>query len=256
MTKPHVTDFLIELEHEAAVLRGSVAEADFNQVIPSRPDLTLVDLVATLVGTYRFIIQVLHNENTAAPIPSEPTTPRIAEDQLLQTFDDVLADLIGALKARPADSPAWNWAPVAKTVAFWHRRALTETALSRWDAQMAIGATEPFRPRLACDIIAEALEAYLPAGRRRNAGDQATHGLVQLFAQDADETFFVRLHARAEDEACGRISVLSNIDSDSQLQARAAGSASDLALALWGRLPFGITDAVGDDDLLQSLRVQ
>lgn len=248
MSKPHVTDFLIELEHEAAVFRQAVSEAEYDQVLPSHPDSTLADLVATLIGTYQFIIDVLQREDTAAPVPAEPQVPRIENAQLLARFDDALADVVGALKSRPADSVAWTWAPVAKTADFWHRRALTETALSRWDAQLAIGATEPIRPRLACDIISEAFEAFLPAGRRKNSIENV-EGLTQLFAQDADKTWFVRMHN-------GRVSILSNIESDSALQARAAGSSSDLALALWGRLPFGVTDAVGDERLLQSVRVQ
>jgi hypothetical protein len=35
----------------------------------------------------------------------------------------------------------------------------------------------------------------------------------------------------------------------------ASGTASDLALALWGRVTFDVLETAGDDSLLEALRV-
>ena len=48
-----------------------------------------------------------------------------------------------------------------------------ETAVHRWDAQLATGLAEPLESKLAGDTVAEVLDTFLPAGRRRAASDEA-----------------------------------------------------------------------------------
>ena len=53
-----------------------------------------------------------------------------------------LHELVATLDAVDPELPAWNFAPQAKKAAFWHRRMAHETAIHRWDAQMAGGLAE------------------------------------------------------------------------------------------------------------------
>ena len=79
------------------------------------------------------------------------------------------------------EAPAWNLAPQPKKAGFWPRRMAHETAVHRWDAQLAIAAGEPIEAKLAADGVSEVLDTWLPAGRRHLPGQW--HGVVQLTAR-------------------------------------------------------------------------
>jgi hypothetical protein len=248
MAKLRITDYLTELKAEAAGLRSIVGPETLDRVVPSRPDATVADILLELVRLYRWTVEALFTPPSKDAEINEPAPVTARGRAVLDAFDQSLAAVLDALEARGPDSPAWTWAPVEWRAEFWHRRAAVATGLARWDLQMAVGATAPVPAALAAEAITEVFEAFIPAGERRGAHPEAT-GLVQLFAQDADATWFVRLRE-------GRVALLDHPDSHTELQARAAGSASDIALALWGRLPFGICDVVGDERLLQAVRVE
>jgi hypothetical protein len=248
MAKLRITDYLTELKTEAAGLRSICGPEVLDRVVPSRPDLVVADVLRELARLYRWTTEALFippSENAEIP---EPAPVNAAGPAVLDAFDQSLAAVLNAVEARGPESPAWTWAPVNWRAEFWHRRVAVATGLARWDLQMAVGATAPVPAALAAEAISEVFEAFIPVGARRGEHPHAT-GLVQLFAQDADATWFVRLRD-------GRVALLDHPDSRTELQARAAGSASDIALALWGRLPFGICDVVGDEHLLQALRVE
>ncbi|THV41245.1 hypothetical protein [Glycomyces buryatensis] len=246
MSKLRITDYLTELKNEAGGLGEIVDTATADRVVPSRPDTTVAGVIADLVRLYRWTRTALN------AVPGGPDVPRpspvdVPVQRAAEIFEEELFLLEAALETHPHDTPAWTWAPVDHRAEFWHRRVTVATGLARWDVQMAVGATAPVPAGLAAEAISEVFEAFLPAGERREAESEAA-GLAQLFAQDADATWFVRLRE-------GRVALLDHPDARAGLQARAAGSASDIALALWGRLPFGICDIVGDEALLQALRV-
>lgn len=246
MAKLRITDYLTELKTEAAGLRSVCGPDVLDRVAPSRPDTTVAGLLLELARLYRWSVEALSTPPTEDDLP-EPAPLDARGPAVLDAYDQALAAVLDAVEARGPEAPAWTWAPVEWRAEFWHRRVAVATGLARWDAQMAVGATAPVPAALAAEAIAEVFEAFIPAGARRGAHPEAT-GLVQLFAQDADATWFVRLRE-------GRVALLDQPDARTELQARAAGSASDIALALWGRLPFGICDVVGDESLLQALRV-
>ncbi|WP_100447621.1 maleylpyruvate isomerase N-terminal domain-containing protein [Glycomyces xiaoerkulensis] len=246
MSKSRITDYLTELKKEAGALRELADGQSLDRPVPSRPDATVADALADLVRLYRWTVEALRAGADEGDVP-EPPPARPRGEATLDEFDEALGRAVDALESRPLDAPAWSWAPVEWKAGFWHRRITVATGLARWDVQMAVGATAPIPAALAAETISEVFEAHIPAGHRRERTD--AHGLAQLFAQDADATWFVRLRD-------GHIALLDHPDHRIELQARAAGSASDIALALWGRLPFGICDVVGDEALLQSLRVE
>ena len=248
MSKLRITDYLTELKTEAAGLRSMCDPAALTRIAPSRPHTTVAGILLELARLYRWSVDALFTPPSEDhDLPKPP--PVIAQGTaVLDVYDQSLAAALEAIEARSADTPAWTWAPVEWRAEFWHRRAAVATGLARWDVQMAVGATAPVPVALAAEAISEVFEAFIPVGARRGTHPEAT-GLVQLFAQDADATWFVRLRG-------GRVALLDQPDARTELQARAAGSASDIALALWGRLPFGICDVVGDEALLQALRVE
>jgi len=163
-------------------------------------------------------------------------------------WDERYATLATLLDRLDPEMPAWNWAPQAKIAAFWHRRMAHETAVHRWDAQMAGGQTEPIETKLAADGVAEVLDTWLPAGRRR--GPRDAHGMVQLAATDIAEEWYVRLRG----EGIALLDTDTLLHEDHPARVRASGTASDLVLSLYGRIGYDVLDVTGEASLLEALR--
>ncbi|HEY8475023.1 MAG TPA: maleylpyruvate isomerase N-terminal domain-containing protein [Natronosporangium sp.] len=235
----------------AAFEEGASSEAGLATPVPSCPDWTLLDLIHHVGLEYLKVRSHVSRGVTSRP----ETDPREAAGELptgtpaIQWWADEFEQLFSILDTVDPQLPAWNWAPTTKQAAFWHRRMAHETAIHRWDAQMAIGAVEPIEAKQAVDGVAEVLDTWLPAGERKGATDRT--GVVQLVATDAEEEWFVRL--RGEGVALLDTGTLLDHD-DPHTRVLARGTASDLLLSLWGRVPFDVLEITGDARLLDALR--
>ena len=90
--------------------------------------------------------------------------------------------------------------------------------------------------------------AARPAARK---GPTDRHGVVHLAATDVAQEWYVRL--RGEGVALLDTDTLLDSD-DHHTRAQAVGTASDLLLALYGRVQFDVVDVTGDASLLPALR--
>lgn len=239
------SEYTAAWQREFESLWSAVVSADLDTEVPSCPDWILRDLVAhTDVVARRYVQRIASPEPPSSQLqPSEAPDPRPA-------LAESAASLTTALSTAELEDVAWNWAPLADTARFWFRRAACEAAIHRWDAQVAVAAAEPVPAELAKEGIDEVLDAFLPAGRR--ASEDEVTGLVHLLASDIDTEWFIRWGGR-------RYVLVSADDEDlpgQPVQARAVGSASDVYLALWGRVPFSIVDCEGDPELLEALRAK
>jgi len=251
MSKPHGNKefWLAGLRAEGAAFRAAVGqEGALTSPVPSCPNWTVQDLVHHLGDIYRFVGSHVSRGVTSAPErPERGDLP--TGTAALAWWDEQYARLISMLDGIDPALPAWNWAPQPKKAEFWPRRMAHETAVHRWDAQMALGLSEPIEAKLAADGITEVIDTWLPAGRRRGSRDR--HGVVALRAIDVEEVWDVRL--RGEGIALLDTDTLLD-DDDHHERAIATGTASDLLLALYGRVPFDVLEVVGDVSLLDGLR--
>ncbi|GHJ46303.1 hypothetical protein Cs7R123_36450 [Catellatospora sp. TT07R-123] len=244
--------WLDSLRTDAAAFRTVAAEADLTATVPTCPDWTVLDLVQHLGGVYRWIRGFAGRGVTTAPDPASRRHDYPGADATLAWFDDEFKALLELLEAVDPQMPAYNWAPQPKVAGFWHRRMAHETAVHRWDIQMAQGLAEPIEDRLAADGVTEVLDSLLPAGRRTGPTDR--YGVVQLVAADEHhhEEWFIRLRG----EGIALLDTDTLLDADGpDTRVRAVGPASDLQLALWGRIGFDSLDVSGDESLLSALRV-
>lgn len=256
MSRTHGSkDFwLAALRADGAAFRAAVDQPGaLSLTVPSCPEWSVGDLVRHLGGVYRRThIRVSAGTTDKPSVPAQvpDDAPAATDEAVLSWFERELAQLDAVLEAADPDRPAWNWAPQPRTAAFWHRRMAHETAVHRWDAQLATGLPEPIEGKLAGDTVAEAFDTFLPAGRRRGPADVA--GLVHLAAADLGHEWYVRLRG-------GGVALLDTgtlLDDDTHpARAAASGSASDVALAVWGRIAFDVLDTAGDETLLEALRV-
>jgi hypothetical protein len=114
---------------------------------------------------------------------------------------------------------------------------------------MATGLVEPITPRLAADGITEVIDTWLPAGVHK--GMRRDAGVIALEAADLDQVWYVRLRD-------GGVALLDTDtlldDDDHHERVVARGTASDLLLAIYGRVPFDVLEISGDASLLDGLR--
>lgn len=245
--KPDKSFWLAALRSDAAAVRAVAIPEALDNPVPSCPDWRMYDLLWHLAKVYRWVDRHVSRGSTDRPDNPQPPPPDRAEvlDVWVQAYDDMVCTLDGV----DPELPAWNWAPQPKTASFWHRRMAHETAVHRWDAQVAVGVPEPIETKLAADGIHEVLDSWLPAGRRRGPRDLS--GVVHLVATDLEHDWYVRFRG----EAVAVLDTSTLRHEDHPVHAEAAGTASDIELAIYGRIGFDILDTAGNPHLLESLRV-
>ena len=246
--RPDKTFWLSAIQREAAALRAVAADDDaLASSVPSCPEWTVADLFRHTGTVLRWVAGHVTRGVTSNPgDPAESAAPTGAG--LLPWWDEALAEASTVLDRADPDLPAWNWAPTDKVARFWHRRMAHELAVHRWDGQVSVGLPEPIDPVLALDGVDEVLDTWLPAGR--GIGDTGD-GVVQLIADDSEDSWIVRVRG-------GAISLLDTatlLPEERPLQTQVTGSASDLELALYGRVPTDILTVTGDEALFTRLRV-
>lgn len=91
-------------------------------------------------------------------------------ERLADWLREGLAGLTGALGEAPDDLRCWTFFGDPRPKDFWTRRMAHETAVHRWDAQLAAG-TEPdgFSPQFAADGTDELLTMFVERTRGKSA---------------------------------------------------------------------------------------
>lgn len=246
MTKWDRSSYISAWETEAQLFRQAVGDADLTQPTPDCPGWTLHDLVEHMVELAGRITRRLLSES--APDAAADAADAEHDGSVLDQFDAAMRELSAVMTRVELDDSSWNFAPQANTARYWFRHAACMTAVHRWDAQQAVESATAIDAALAAEGVEEVVSARLPSGKRHAASEVS--GVVELVAADADRQWFVRLRG-------DRVALLDapSVDPDElRLHTRAVGTASDLFLALWGRIPFDAVEFDGDPDLLAALR--
>jgi uncharacterized protein (TIGR03083 family) len=211
------------LRHEGAAL-SAAARRGVDAAVPSCPEWVVADVVDHVVRIYERVARLVRQHSDAA-LP-DSTEPRPAADALPGWLDEAHAELLDALATEDPESRCWNWSGNDLTVRWWARRMAHETAVHRWDAQLAHGAEERIEAELAADGVAELLDVFLPSGLSGRPVD----GLAGTFAvtvTDTGDAWHGRLWPDRADVAPG--------PAPEPPDAELRGSANDLLLAMWGR---------------------
>ncbi|MET9603645.1 maleylpyruvate isomerase family mycothiol-dependent enzyme [Streptomyces sp. NPDC006512] len=230
-------------------------------LVPSCPGWSLSDLVGHLGGVQRYLAHVLRGKLTAAPDPSDlslyaiPADPAVraawpmpdrtpnrgpVPDALLDWSAAAAADLAGALSELGPDVPVWTWSP-DRTSGFWARMQTIEQAVHRWDAETVTGDPAPLDPALAADAVAQTFEVMAPARRGWKPAPAGAGERYRFRRTDGPGSWTVEFtgdEVRTEADGTGPVAV------------EAEGTASDLALFLWQRLPAARLEVTGDAPLL------
>jgi uncharacterized protein (TIGR03083 family) len=215
-----------QLAAECSRFTEVLAEGDLDAVVPSCPGWSLADLADHLGGVYQWAAHAITHgtpDGVAEPAPRDRAG-------LTQWYSGHAAALLGLLGSHGADDPAWGFGPKPRTVAFWARRQLHETAIHHWDACASQGQTVALDEHLALDGVDEVLTVFFPRQVRLGRMAPLTHSL----ALDS-----VPGGAGADGSAPSRFVLAGDgtagPGADVAPDARVAGPAEALLLLLWNR---------------------
>ncbi|GAA1178641.1 uncharacterized protein (TIGR03083 family) [Kitasatospora gansuensis] len=248
-------DLLRLIDERSTAFRAAVASAPSLDVqVPTCPDWTLLDLVRHLgEGRRAWAATVAAGPaaTTKATPEAAPTMPAEREAQLSWLAESA-QEMLDALRAAGPDRGCWTWWDMSQspqTCGAVARHQLHEIAMHTYDAQVTVGAAQPLPTEVALDGAEEFLSTCCatPSAwpHKPTAFDfHATEGRSWRLTVDGAGARFTRLPAPAT-------------TADDDLDAVGAavhGTASELVLFMYDRLPADSLRIDGDAGLIDVLR--
>ncbi|GAA1938768.1 maleylpyruvate isomerase family mycothiol-dependent enzyme [Amycolatopsis minnesotensis] len=233
----------------------AAADGSDAPTVPSCPGWTVSDLVAHLGWVHRYVTHIVADRLAEPPdeadasfvglppdltgwpsldgTPSEGPVPAT----LLGWFTEGAAALESAFRGAREDERVWSWAD-EHTVGFWLRIQAVEAAVHRWDVENAVTTARPIDAGLAADAISHNFEVMVPRRREEAPAEPGRGERYRFRATDRAAAWTVRFGA--DDVAF----------TDGEGDVELAGTASDLMLFLWHRIPADRLSVSGDQAVL------
>lgn len=231
---PDSLDHLEQFERTAAELAEAFAAIDPAAVVPNCPGWTVADLALHVGAGQRWAASIVLS-GTAQKVPEVLRGTASWSDWYAGTS----AALIAAIKAVDPDEPCWNFAPVDQNAGFWVRRRLHETVVHLVDARQAMSpeADLGIPPVVAADGVDEVFGVFLPRMLQRGF-PAAVSTAVGVRAVDTGDEWTLTPTTQGQPPRVDR--------GQAQGAAVVSGTAEDLLLALWRRLPVDRLTVEGD----------
>jgi uncharacterized protein (TIGR03083 family) len=225
----HVETVSVEAER-----LGIVTIDALDRVVPSCPEWTGRELIDHLWHVQSFwLAQVLVADLSEAVEIGDRSLP--TEGEPAEWLEQAAAELVDAMRSVGPEAPCWNWSGEDLTVGWVARRMALETAVHRYDGELAAESPTPIDTHLSADGIDEFLMVHLrtdlPAEPTATLG-----GTLCLACSDIEQAWTVEVgggHLRVRNDrgpasACLR------------------GTASDLFLFVWNRVSLDALELTGD----------
>jgi len=228
--------FVHAIRREGAALADAAHRAGVERPVPSCGDWSIGDLCSHVGRLHRWATEIVEHR------PADPTRHwkqlAVPEGPMLVDFAaQGYGPLADVLAGADADEPCWSWTD-RRTVGFWARQQANELAVHRWDAQRAVGAPEPIDRNLAVDAIQELFDIlpFRPGGSPTGNGET-----IHLHCTDGEGEWLVRLGPDG----------MTVVNNHAKGDVAARGSAGDLLLMMWGRIPVDQVEVFGNASLLE-----
>lgn len=232
------TDHLVALRREGEAFAAACVDADLSLRVAACPRFWLSDLIWHVTWVHDLFRFVVHHKATWPKQYQRPTRPD--RPMLLPTYRLGFAALMEELGNADPDMEVWTFTD-DHSVRFVMRRLAHETAVHRWDAETAIGRDAVLDAELASDGIDEFLTHFA-----RVADEDAAPiaGSVHIHCTDVPGEW--TLTTGTADDGTSTFGLeRAHVKGDCALR----GTASDLLLAMWRRLPAERLDIVGDAEV-------
>ncbi|GHE47161.1 maleylpyruvate isomerase family mycothiol-dependent enzyme [Streptomyces vinaceus] len=252
------SDLLRLIDERSTAFRAAAAAAPGLDVqVPTCPEWTLFDLVKHLGGGDRFWAAIVGAGPADAP-PAGAAAARAAlelpreREALLAWLAASTQLLLSALREAGPESGCWAWwsgVQTPRTAGGVARHRVQETAVHTYDALLAGGAPQPLPAEVALDGVEEFLftcVATRSAWPHEPAAFDfhATEGRSWRLTVDGDGARSTRIPAPSAESG-------ENADAAG---VSVHGTASELIIYLYDRIPAGSLRVEGDAGLLDLLR--
>jgi uncharacterized protein (TIGR03083 family) len=214
-----------------AALIAKVAAKNLDAPVAACPGWTMAELVWHMGEVLAFWKQVIDKKalNTSDLQWIERPHPR----DLMTWYGTSVSDALATLSSTDPSMRCWTWTG-EQDVAWIIRRMAHESSIHMWDACTAVGVQAPLDAELSSDGIDEFLYVMVPHVRE---AQPVVGGSVHLHCTDVegewlavpgegDQMIITREHAKG---SCA-----------------IRGSAHDLLLLLWRRIPSFAVEVIGD----------
>jgi uncharacterized protein (TIGR03083 family) len=220
-------EYLPALQRADARFAGAAAEAvlahGWTARVPGCPGWTLADLVWHLGEVQHFWAWLVRTRAADPSAYPEPT--RRPDDELLGWGMAQSAELEAVLGGADPHGRVWTWA-AQQDVAFVLRRQAQEATVHTADVEQVLGDVRPIPAAVGLDGIDEWLDVMVPSALPDGPPDDAHPVVLHALDADAERTLFPGTRPFP-------IAVLT-------------GTAGDLLLAVWRRLPMEVLTVHGD----------
>ena len=215
-----------------------VAQRDLSAEVPSCPDWDVADLLTHTASVYAHKVACL--QLSRRPDTGEWDT-EAPDGDVVEWFRDMHRNLLDELSGQRPESPAWTWFGPNQTVGFWHRRMAHETAVHRYDAELAVGDVSPIDAELAVDGVDE-LIGFVCGPWGEDPIEGASGRTVAVATADREWSLTLDSSQVV-------------LNSGAVAEARVSGDPQSVLLWLWGsRVPDEAVGVEGDVALVRELR--
>ncbi|MEV0202578.1 maleylpyruvate isomerase family mycothiol-dependent enzyme [Nonomuraea sp. NPDC050691] len=266
----HVAHFHREITafRDATLRAAALKEAP---LVPSCPGWSVADLVVHPGGVHRGLITVIEGRPAAFPDAGDLSFLRLPADitgwprpenapnrgPIPRGLDDWFAEGAALLeeqfRTNDPGTPVWTWSE-EQTVGFWTRMQAIEAAVHRWDAENALGAAGPVDAELAADAVTHTFQVMAPARRAWTQAPPGTGERYRFRQTDGPAVWTVCFDAeglRLSTSPTGDDPVARESIGAGPADVELAGTASDLMLHLWRRVPADRLEVRGDQEILE-----
>lgn len=219
---------LASLEASTAAFGQLLGCSDLDRRVTTCPDWRVLDLAHHLGNVHRWAVAATLSDSPPV-VPEDAPGPSAVQDW----YAGSAAALVDRLTSADPTDACWHFGAPPRQVGWWVRRQAHEAAVHLWDAQAALGTGVPLDPALAADGVDEVLDVFVPRQVRMQRIPPLT-AAVRLVATDAP---------------------LDRVLGDGGVAATVSGTASDLVLLLWKRVPLERVTVDGDPTTVLSARL-
>jgi len=227
-------EYLTVLRREGDAFANSIAQAMNTSIASCEPWLG-TDLLWHMIEvhySWKFIVET-HLMNPDEYVPRL----RPADNDLLSEYRTGLDELINVLSSLDPGRSCWTWAGI-HDVAWVIRRMAHETTVHAWDALCAAGNTSEIDAVLASDGIDEFVHVMVKSNVRED--EDPLTGSVHIHCTDVDGEWLIVPTDRSE-----VVVTREHAKGDCAIR----GSASQLLLGLWRRIPMSSLGVIGNSDV-------
>lgn len=255
-------DQYIEAVRSNSALLAEAARRDLQAPVPTCPGWYVATLVAHIGEVQRFwALQIASRAQEAQELPRSAfdSCPGLydwhqAVDRgeadlsaipagLVDWFVAATAELVAAFQGIEPEEAVWHWSGDNRAITHMRNQAM-EATVHRWDAQNAQGVTTPIDPLIAVDGIEQHFQVQIAACRRWGKPQPGRGESYHFHRTDGEGEWLARFD--------GDTVTVSREHAKGDIALR--GTAEELFLWLWGRIPADRLAVYGDPALLAHYR--